>query len=625
MKSVSQQFKDMIITPGKQQSLTIESDDKVINAESVSLTIDGALFSSLMRICSIESPDSGIITGQRINVRWGLKVAGKFEYLDYGYFVINEATDDRDTNMYKLVGYDKMINFMIDCDNVPTEYPCTLREYLQSICDVCHVELSTDSFFNEDLQIPYDYFEGLGVTYRDVLDQIAEVTCSTIFIKDNKLYLSDLNPTEEILSPDILKTVTIKEEFKPLTSFVLARSPQNGDDVYRPEEEPEDLSELAFTNNQFLDKRRDEVIDGMFEHLEGLNFWTFECDELGAGYFDPCDLVTIEDREGNLFENCLIINNDLRITDGASELLSSVLPQQTTTRYKYATTQQKDQKRSEIIVKKLENQINYLTEEQTGLGYKLVQLIQNLSGFEFDVRATSGINVFLNSVGLNNTEFWTVERDSVAGVQSEYIINNTTSKSAFRINGGKISQSFSTIIGHGYALTFKYRQRAGVTGSIKWIDNSQLELLEAPVSGDVFIEVSRVFIAQSNKVSLSIESDGDYLEVTDLVCKHIVLRPGDIIEDVSVPWSPNPNEIYGSNVFIDLNGVTIYELTSFLKNVLNSRGMAIVNTLNGNILLEVTHDRTYIDYLQAGKIKVGSAILETTTDGWHVESIGGDH
>ena len=625
MKNVSQQFKEMITTPGKQQKLLVLKGEEEISVESVRITSDGDLFTTVMKTCSIESNDSGLLSDQELNVLWGLKKNEDIEYLDFGNFIVKESTDDRNTNKYSLKAYDYMIKFMSEYKGVGIDYPCTLKDYLMEICNYHSINLLNEDFFNDDLIIPYDYFAGLNITYRDVLDQIAEVTCSTIIIKDNSLFLKNLTETNEVLSAKILKEVTIEELFKPLNSFVLARSPQVGDDVYRPTEEPEELSELAFVNNEFLNYRRDEIIDKFYQHLLGMTFWTFSCEELGAGYFEPGDLVITKDREGNTFE-CLITSTDFEITDGTKEKLSSKMPEQSTTRYKYATTIEKTIKNTQIIVDKQENTITSIAHSQEGLISQLTSLVQNIEGFMIDVRATSGINAFFNSVGLNETEFWNVETETgqSIGVQDEYVVNNTTSRSAFRISNAKQSQSIKTIVGHRYALTFKYRKTIA-RGYVNWIDNNTVTLIDSIVANSNYVEFSRVFIAQSNEITFEFGSDGYYLEISDLVCKHLELRPGDVIENVSVPWSPNPNEIYGSNVFIDLNGVTINEITSSLKNVLNSQGMTIFNTLNGNVLLEVKNNRTFIDYMQSNKVKIGNTIMETTDDGWYAESIGGNN
>ena len=624
MVNVSQGFKDQITKAGKQKEILVTTDSTSFNVEQCSITTDGNLFKTIMRTVTINSNDCGLLTGQEINVKWGLKVDGSTEFIDFGNYIVRESSDDRNRLKYELKCCDYMIKSMVEYRGAWVDYPCTLLDYLTNICVFLDIEIYNTSFFNSDLILPQDYFEGLDITYRDVLDQIAEVTCSTIFIKDNKLYLSQLNDTGEVLDPKILVNATLGEEFRPLNSFVLARSPQIGDDVYRPTTEPEDVSEIAFTNNDFLNQRRDEVIDAMFAQLVGMTFWTFSADELGAGYFEPCDLVTIQDREGNTFK-VLIMSMNLQITNGSKENIGSKMPVQSTTRYQYATTIQKAQKRTEIVVDKLENTISAVAEQQDAMGMQIAQLLMSVDGIGLDVRARSGMNLLLNSVGFNGIELWTADiTGSAKGYQDNYISNNTTSRSAIRIVNGKLSQTINTIIGNAYAITFKYRKSVA-QGWVTWTDGITVNTIFNNTTANTdYVTMSTVYVAQSNECTFEFGSTGDFIELSDTIVINMSLRPGEVIETVEIPWSPNPNEVYGTNIFIDaINGMTIYDLSRTLKNVLNSDGMAIVNTLNGNVLLEVTSSRTFIDYLQTNKIRVGNSIQETS-NGWTVFSLIGD-
>ena len=136
MKIVSQGFKKAVITAGKKQKVIVTLGERELRLNSLSFALDGGLFQSIMLSCEFESFDSGIISGQTINAKWGLEVDGNYELIDYGSFFIKETTDDRTTDTYKSLSYDLMINFMIDYQAVEIEYPCTLREYLLTLCEV---------------------------------------------------------------------------------------------------------------------------------------------------------------------------------------------------------------------------------------------------------------------------------------------------------------------------------------------------------------------------------------------------------------------------------------------------------------------------------------------------------
>lgn len=84
------------------------------------------------------------------------------------------------------------------------QYPITIREYLKAICYQLGIDFAnaSDTFVNYDKEIESELYldsEGysLDFTYRDVLDQLAQVTASTICINDdNELEVRYINDTQ---------------------------------------------------------------------------------------------------------------------------------------------------------------------------------------------------------------------------------------------------------------------------------------------------------------------------------------------------------------------------------------------------------------------------------------------
>jgi len=600
MKSVSPGFKKEVVTPGKRQKAVVTLGGAELSIDSLSFSTDGNLFKSIMRSCEFDSFDSGIISGQTINAKWGLEVSDQYELIDFGDFVVKETNDDRTTDMYSSLCYDFMIYFMQDYQDLPIEYPCTLKEYLQALCEACGVLLANESFFHDDLSVPMDYFSGLGITYRDILDQIAEVTCSTIFIKEGKLYLSELNDTNEILDPSLMKSVTIKDEFKPLNSFVLARSPQIGDDVYRPITKPEDLSELAFTNNQFLDKRRDEVIDRMFAKLEGLTFWTFDCEELGAGYFDPCDLVTVVDLQENIFK-CLIINTNFKINDGAQESLSSTIPEQSTTRYKYATTIEKNLRQTEIIVNKQENTITSITMEQSGLNQRLSQLIQDVTGLENTVSSTGGNNLGWNMIGAFGNAYWynlvdntplaqiplsgNIEVRQISGQNSCWLIQDYACYQDIFVKNGT------------YTVSLLFRKL--ITNAIVSItvNNEIFELSEQ--------NFDHTFSVSDNNIRIILSGDTKNCAwVMNLMC-----NPG----DVPMPYSHNANETITDTVKIG-QGITVTSSDMNTEWHANASGTYVSDKNTKKIITSFSSEGIDTKNIDSDKAKIAKVLIQDMGD-----------
>lgn len=68
-------------------------------------------------------------------------------------------------------------------------YPCKMLKLVQKMCEVCGVELYSTDFYNADLDVEEDFFTTQELTYRDVLEKVAQATLTTAFIEDNKLNL----------------------------------------------------------------------------------------------------------------------------------------------------------------------------------------------------------------------------------------------------------------------------------------------------------------------------------------------------------------------------------------------------------------------------------------------------
>ena len=78
-------------------------------------------------------------------------------------------------------------------------YPITIRKYLEYLCDDIGLSFAniSDTFTNYDQTMLTDPFKDLGYTKRDVLDQLAEVTASTICINDDdELEVRYINETK---------------------------------------------------------------------------------------------------------------------------------------------------------------------------------------------------------------------------------------------------------------------------------------------------------------------------------------------------------------------------------------------------------------------------------------------
>ena len=353
-------------------------------AKELKYSFEGNLFKTIMKQIEITVKNAGELKDKNINFQYGIYVNNDFEYIDLGEYYIKDVEDDKGKTELVVTGYDKMIHFMktFKQSELQLTYPCTMLTLIQKMCEVCEVELYSTNFFNADLQVDEDYFTAQELTYRDVLEKVAESTETTIFIKDNKLYLHKLSDESvEKLDASYLTGLTIKEKFGPVNALVLGRG-----DVEDNVESRDDTSiaqngrcEIRFDENEFVEYQREQVIDEMFEQIKGLEYYSFEGSDVGVMWLEPCDLIEVEDREESKYKT-IYLSANITINTGISSDIEADIPEETNTEYKVTTKEEKKTLKVERLAKKNEGLIQDLIEENTETSQKLTEVEQTVDG-----------------------------------------------------------------------------------------------------------------------------------------------------------------------------------------------------------------------------------------------------
>ena len=215
MIAVSNDFKKAMTQPIKELDAYIElvNTNKITSADdliSFKVSCDSGMCKTAMRKLEGKYLGEHNLLGQWVHVGYGVKLpTGAFEYLDYGSFLITEITTVKDTGVTTIVGYDKMINSMKEYSKLEVEYPIDLYTYTQKLCNACNLELGNSSFItHNNWSINQELWENItGITYRDILVQIAQVTASTCIVgNDDKVYFKPINATGEQLTYDNMKS-----------------------------------------------------------------------------------------------------------------------------------------------------------------------------------------------------------------------------------------------------------------------------------------------------------------------------------------------------------------------------------------------------------------------------------
>lgn len=422
MKPVSKRFKESIKKYGRQIDAIItytdEEGEHLLDSDvlfSITPTVNGNILKSVMKQLEFESsvkvPKGTIIKAQlgvqidlsltveEINAMLveRLKVTSVnllsaglkgFEYITFGNYIVSEEPEyNADTLSYYHKCYDKMLYSMKEYEKLSITYPISIRDYLKKICS--HLGLTfknaNDIFANYNKQIKLDLYDGYDYTFRDILDELAQVTASTICINENtdELEIRYLNNTQDCINEDYLKDVNVEfgKVYGPINSIVLSRAGES-DNVYLPNEESiqeNGLCELKIIDNQIMnDNDRSDYLPDILAKLNGTSYCINDFSSYGITWYDLCDLYTVE--IGTKKYNCVLLNDEIKITQGLEETIYTEMPTVSETDYTKADKTDRRINKAYIIVDKQNQKIELLVSQQSETGGKLSKVEQTVDG-----------------------------------------------------------------------------------------------------------------------------------------------------------------------------------------------------------------------------------------------------
>ena len=219
MKKHTSNFKEEIKQLGKQQEVLIEFGDTTLTNEhinSANPSYEGSLLKSVMKQLELDS-NIEIPVGTEINFKYGLLIDGDYEYIDYGKYIVKEVERQEDTRSFLITCYDKILYSMKDYESFNTTYPITIREYITKLCNKLGLTFANanQSFVNYNKQITSELYldsngNNIGYTFRDVLDELAQATASTICINANdQLEIRYITDTNDTINEQYLKDINV--------------------------------------------------------------------------------------------------------------------------------------------------------------------------------------------------------------------------------------------------------------------------------------------------------------------------------------------------------------------------------------------------------------------------------
>ena len=305
---------------------------------------------------SKSNPDGNVIS----SVKFGVKASGDedYHYIDFGSYIVKESKIDEEQHTISLECYDRMLHSMMPYDLV-LDYSVgiTVKGYLDAICDRLGWEKGYSTFNNCDVLIDRENY-GVNDTFRDVLDDIAEVAGGIIAFVGDELQIIYPTHSGEVITEENLRSLKIGKSYGPINSVVLSRTPQE-DNIYRQDTDSvsaDGLTEIRIENNQIIDQNREAFMDGICDALFGLHFELYELESFGIGYINLGDLFTIQTADGKN-HTALMLCDDMQITQGVSETSTLAEPAVTSTDYSAASETDKMLNQTILRVDKQEGEI----------------------------------------------------------------------------------------------------------------------------------------------------------------------------------------------------------------------------------------------------------------------------
>lgn len=625
MIAISNDFKTAMKHPVKELDayIKLDEDNKITSADdliSFKISCDTGMCKTAMRKLEGKYLGEHNLLGQWVHVGFGVKLPnGTFEYLDYGSFLITEITTTKDTGITQIIGYDKMINSMTKYSKLNIEYPITLYEYTQILCSRCGLILGNETFTHADWLINQELWENInGITYRDILVQIAQVTASTCIISnDDKVYFKSIYNTEETLTYDNMKKLKLEPIYGEINSVVLSRTPQE-DNIYMRDEESiqaNGLTEYKIENNEIIDKDRDNAMTPIYNALHGISYYPFETTTEGLGWYEIADNFDIINDTGDTF-NTTLFNFSITIDGGIKEILKTVAETKTQTQYQYATTIAKRVKNTEIIVNKQEQYIEELVtdmyEEDGVVHENFTKVYQDIDNIINSVQNSGGSNLIKNSVMFayddnNIPNNWEVEGDGNLIISSspEALASGGASGHVFTLLNKKVTQRVYVKVDSNDIpaeektyYTFSTKIKKDVTGTcyVKLCNSNEEHIIQLNEGEDSFYG--------EYKIKALLPKDNYYdIEFYGSVDSNATFTDNMLaIGEYKTQWTQASGEIMNTQVNINLDGVLV-KSSIYLGDytVMSPLEFAGYSNINGTItkVFSLNKDTTLVKKLEA--------------------------
>lgn len=320
--------------------------------ESLTVNIDGGFPSTAMQsITATIRGDFSAPDGVIDDVKIGVETDNGFEYINYGKFFL--SNDDgtgynTDTDMWTVTAYDALVNTMTEIptiededgnettnDAVDAEKTISVQELLNGAIQILN-SVGVTSTLPDMTTYTVIASAYSGQTYRDLLEDIAEVLCGIIRVKDNKLIL--IRPGE---------VESTKIELQDLTSASINDSVQisgvqlngtAGAQKILNNEASTDVQvtisdnpivEYLVDNSSTAAEQLNAVKSNYTAYLLGKTLTSVTANTTGVAWYDIGDFVNITNKKDNLDYPFIYTKSAITLSNGLTQSVESSLTSKT--------------------------------------------------------------------------------------------------------------------------------------------------------------------------------------------------------------------------------------------------------------------------------------------------------
>jgi len=508
MKAHTPEYKEQINLVGREIDTIITYNIDGVDYElspddiiSINCFYEGNILKSVMKELTIESKID-VPKGTVLNFSFGIKVRDdevedyrdNYDYVNYGNYIVNKDELEKSNDIYELKCYDKMLYAMKDYTKMNITYPITIRNYINAICNELGLTFKNinNSFANYNKQIQNELYllynpgnnkwESFGYTFRDVLDELAQATGSTICIneEDDELEIRYINDTNDTINDDYIKNVSAKfrQKYGAINTVILSRS-ADSDKVYRSY--PEDLPDnekiaVQISDNQIMNfNDRADYLPDILNRLLNVEYYTNDFTSNGITYYNLCDKYNVE-IDGETYP-CIMFNNQISVGNGITEKIYTDMPDNAETDYTKADKTDRRINQTYLIVDKQNQTIESVVSQVSDQNEAISQITQTVNE--------------INSKISDITDVTTSGESTEAGFDIEDI--NVGEPIEIRVHPIGESISYVYPSDHLYPTTQSYPAKVGLTPSSTLTpSNSLMPSTGYPAQDIIYLKVRTI-------------------------------------------------------------------------------------------------------------------------------------